>query len=271
MVINCSQFIASDSQFTDDDFRVSTGPITPRVDGQRFWFITGSNDANKACSFTRDIDFDEIGHVKHTRLVTDGSWDQMGFASSSDFNLPTGAIVQVYTPAQLQALGDNPELPVYPQSNTNRGYLWLDRDLYNSAIEAGGLSAQSVQGATVMDDEFRNTDVKRATRLYSLNMHQAQAESLFTVITRLHPNGHTKFFTNQSVRWYLPIKSFEDDTIEIYIMSDDAFLINGVPSAISHGNIQASISNTSGVINWDKIKNEAVFWVFKFRYTIRPQ
>ena len=233
------------------------GQIHPLNDGQRFWFVTDNEDTEKLCMYIRDITYNERATATNDVLSADDSFGTMKHTGSSDFALPTGAILQVYTPTQLQGVADNDnEPPQWPKNQSHKGYQWYTTDPADLERRFRGLPLTTTSSA--------------AKLLYGLNMHQAQAESIFTGLTTLHPNGHYKYYAENTKRLYLDKEGFAQDTVEFYVISDDVFLVGDRISFMSHGNIDGSITTTDGgrLLDFTKVRAEAVFWCYRFRYTI---
>ena len=264
MVRNCSELLKDSSLLQDNDFRTGS-QIHPLNDGQRFWFLADSEDSPKICTYVRDLAYADRDKSLTTRLSHDDSFETVTHTGSSDVSLPTGAIVQVYTPTELSELTDSEretEPVQWPATaHYDKGYTFAPSEVYEKL--------------------FRGLDVSTAVQrtesiLYSLNMHQSQAEALYNGLLRLHSNGHYKYFAEDTKRLYLDFEAFQHDTIEFYIISDDIFLVGDRLPFISHGNISGSIStgtrfngrNSTPQIDYPKLKEEAVFFCYRFRYTI---
>ena len=275
MVLNCSDLLNNDPQenpFTDRDFKLLVGGIHPRISGQRFWFVVNQGDANKICLYERDINQNELG--KNSGTLLGPAISAVPSSTTASLNLPVGATIQVLTPGWYQ---DNDPLPDdspaqwphnTPGSANDERYQYTWSELEKSFPHLG----YEQQG-----------DVTNET-LYGLNTTQAAAESLFTLLTRLHPNGHFKYFNDQSTRLYWRSTSTIDDTIELYVISDDIFTVGsggsdppaGQPAFLSHGKITGNIIKDDSRgghndIDIPKLRAEAVFFYWRFRITIQRQ
>ena len=256
MVRNCSELLKSSSGYQDNDFTLGS-QIHPLNDGQRFWFLADNEDNPKLCTYIRDVPYAQRATTSPTQLSHDDSFGTVPHTGSGDVSLPTGAIVQVYTPTELSALTDSEKLtqpPQWPQTNTTKGYRWPNTQTMEKLF----------RGLTVNVSPFSAPGL-----LYSLNMHQAQAEALFNGLETLHSNGHYKYYADDTKRLYLDKEGFQHDTIEFYIFSDNLFLVGDRLPFISHGNIIGSITegNTT-TVNLSKLLAETEFYCYRFRYTI---
>ena len=265
MVRNCSELLKSSSEERDNDYKLGS-QLHPLNDGQRFWFLTDNEDSDKLCLYIRDEDYANRAVSTNARLSHDDSFSTQPFTSSSDLSLPTGAVIQVYTPTELTALTDSEketEPFQWPQKSNLKGYRWGSPTPYIKLFRG-------------LDVDSSGTSSTTGSTLYGLNMAQAQAEALYQGLERLHSNGHYKYYATDNKRLYLNKEGHLHDTIEFYIFSDDLFLVGDRLPFISHGNVTGSIStdtvyvvNTEmPLIDYSKLKSEAVFFCYRFRYTI---
>ena len=99
MVRNCSELLKDSSLVQDNDFRLGNG-LHPLNDGQRFWFLADTEDQPKICLYKRDVPYARREDSTTQHLSQDDTFGTVPITSTSDVSLPTGAIVQVYTPSE---------------------------------------------------------------------------------------------------------------------------------------------------------------------------
>ena len=275
MVLNCSDLLndnTAENPFTDRDFTLLTGAIQPRNDGQRFWYVANSGDNNKFCLYDRDISDNEL--QKNSGTFLGPTVKAQKISVTPDLDLPIGVAIMVLS-AQYHI--DHDPLPEgvpaqYPQRNTDDGV----QDV-TSSDRFGFSNRQLARHFPHLG--FSQTSVHQGYELYGLNTTQADANSFYTSLTRLHANGHFKYFNDQAKRLYIRGTSTLGDTLELYLISDDFFLINKKPAFMSHGIPQGAIitdgrhdtSQPGQEIDIDRLRTESVFFWFRFRFTIQPQ
>ena len=263
MVLNCSDLLNDNTQenpFTDRDFTLLTGAIQPRNSGQRFWYLANQADNNKFCLYKRDITDNEF--QKNSGTFLGPTVDAEPISVTPDLNVPVGRPIQVLTPGWYADHGVSETEPAqYPQrtqsAEDEEQYLWT-----NSALAADFPHIHSPNDS--------GTEL-----LYGLNSTEAGANSFFTTLTRLHPNGHFKYFNDQATRLYIRATSALNDTVELYLVSDDLFLVGGNPAHMSHakpdGPVSKSIFRDHPLVDLSLVRTESIFWWSMFRFTIRPQ
>ena len=265
MVRNCSELLKSSSEERDNDYKLGS-QLHPLNDGQRFWFLTDNEDSDKLCLYIRDEDYANRAIATNAQLSHDDSFSTQAFTSSGDLSLPTGAVIQVLTPTELNQLTDEEKETQpfqWPQRSGQQGYRWGINPLIYEKLFRGLDVSINAGGGT-------------ENYLYGLNMTQAQANALYQGLERLHSNGHYKYYATDNKRLYLNKEGHIHDTIEFYIFSDDLFLVGDRLPFISHGNVTGSISTSTiyaintnmPLIDYSKLKSEAVFFCYRFRYTI---
>ena len=267
MTLNCSDLLNDNTQenpFTDRDFKLSKGAIQPRNSGQRFWYLANQADNNKFCLYKRDINDNEFQKDSGTFLGP--TVDAEPISVTPDLNLPVGVPLEVLSPAWYEDHGVSSTEPAqWPQETSSAAdsekYIWTSEGLYNNFPHLG----------------FSPLNHADTGPLYGLNSTEAGANSFFTTLTRLHPNGHFKYFNDQATRLYIRATSALNDTVELYLVSDDLFLVGRRPPFMSHAKPDGPI--TSKTVDGDDynavdptlLRTESIFFWYRFRFTIQTQ
>ena len=267
MVQNCSDLLNDNTQenpFTDRDFTLAEGAVQPRNSGQRFWYLANQGDNNKFCLYDRDITDNEF--QKNSGTFLGPVIKSQTISVTPDLNLPIGVALQVLTPGWYEDHGVSSTEPAqWPQITASAAddetYHWTGEGLHNNFPHLGFSPLNQTDGDT----------------LYGLNTTEANANSFYTTLTRLHPNGHFKYFNDQAKRLYIRATSALNDTVELYLVSDDLFLVGRKPAFMSHakpdGPLTSKLTSNErfNAVDVSLARTEAIFWWFRFRFTIQPQ